>query len=49
MEYVDLSDFNGADTLQLRFGADAQSGLLWAVDDVYVSAARFVYLPIIMK
>jgi hypothetical protein len=48
-ERVDLSAFNSAQTLKLRFRADPQSGLLWAVDDVYVTAARFVYLPLIMK
>jgi hypothetical protein len=50
-EYVDLSDFRDAETLQLRFRADSQSGLLWAVDDIYVNAQSIqpVYLPIIMK
>ena len=50
-EYVDLSDFSDAETLQLRFRADSQSGLLWAVDDIYVNAQPIqpVYLPIIMK
>ena len=40
-EYVDLSDFSDAETLQLRFRADSQSGLLWAVDDIYVNAQLY--------
>ena len=48
---VEGLDFSDAQTLQLRFRADSQSGLLWAVDDMYVDAqsTQRVYLPSIIK
>jgi PKD repeat protein len=50
-EQLDLSGFDEISDLRLRFNADSQSGLLWYVDDVYLSgfpavvSASFTYSP----
>jgi hypothetical protein len=49
---LDLGDLGDPTSLQLRFKANSQSGLLWYVDDVYIVGSprvRYIYLPIIVK
>jgi PKD repeat protein len=49
--HLDLSDFGETPSLQLRFNANSQTGLLWDIDDVNlygwpaVTSAYFTYSP----
>jgi len=51
-EFLDLTQFQGASGLRLRFRAASQSEVLWYIDDVAVISGRpseFTYLPVVLK